>query len=511
LAELLIGVDLGTTGTKTALHAPDGTTLATASAKTPLHWFGPGEVEQDPRDFVETAIETIAQCVRTAGVGAGDVAAIGITGQMAGTMGIDASGRPSTPYDSWLDLRCSPDVEALEREVGDELVRIAGCPAMVNHAPKIRWRRRERPEEFEATAAFLPPSAYVATTFAGRRRGFIDRSYLHFTGLADARAGEWSPLLAEAVGVPLEKLPEIVEPTTVIGELETTIAERCGLAPGIPIAAGLGDTAAGVLGAGVVRPGQLLDTAGTAAVLAISTTEHRPDTENRTLIVMRGALPGQWVALSYLSGGGLFDWLAAVLDEQDAESATPTEYERLGLDAERAAPGAEGLLFVPHLDGRLLPSQPEMRGAWLGLTRMHRREHLVRAVLESVAYEYSLYVDVMRELHPDLAPADVRVIGGGAGSDAWCRIKASVLGLPYVRLERDEFSCWGAALAAGAAAGVVGDLAEAALAATAVRDRFEPDPTSKQTYERMRRHYAEALTTVGALSRGLAGPEEVEA
>jgi xylulokinase len=512
MGELLIGVDLGTTGTKTALHDPSGATLATASADTPLNWSGPGEVDQDPEDFFRTATETIAACMRDAGAGRGAVAAIGVTGQMAGTMGVDERWRASTPYDSWLDLRCSADVEALDREVGPELVRLAGCPAMINHAPKIRWRRRERPAEFAATAAFMPPSSYVAGRLAGlgAEDAFVDRTYLHFTGLAEAHAGRWSGLLADAVGVPLEKLPAIVEPATVIGELTAEAAADCGLRAGTPVAAGLGDTAAGLLGAGVVRPGQLLDTAGTAAVLALSTAEHRPDVDHRTLIVMRGALPEQWIALSYLSGGGLLDWMATAFGDEE-RPGEPTNYEGLGVEAERAPAGAGELVFIPHLDGRLLPSQPSLRGAWVGLTRHHRREHLTRSVLESVAYEYALYLRVMRTLHPELEPGDVRAIGGGARSEAWCRIKSSVLGLPYVRLERDEFSCWGAALVAGAAVGVFDDLAAAAERGTALRDSFHPDRECFAVYEHMVGIYEGALEALGGASRALTAAGDARA
>jgi xylulokinase len=505
MAELLIGVDLGTTGTKTALYGKDGTELAAAGADTPLRWHGPGEVDQDPEDFYRTASETIARCVERADATADSVAAIGVTGQMAGVLGIDARWRPSMPYDSWLDLKCSPDVEALEREVGDELIELAGCPAMVNHAPKIRWWRRERPESFDATASFLVPSAYVAGRLAGLDAGdaFVDRSYLHFTGLADAQRGQWSERLAQAVGVPIAKLPRIVEPATVIGSLSADAAGDCGLRRGTPIAAGLGDTAAGVLGAGVVRPGQLLDVAGTAAVLALSTEEHRPDSRSRTLIVMRGAVDGQWVALSYLSGGGLLDWVADTLSGPRAAEGE-TDYLGLGRAAEGVPPGAEGLVFVPHLDGRLLPSDPELRGAWVGLHRHHRREHLIRSVLESVGYEYSFFLAVMRGLYPELDPAEARVIGGGARSESWCRIKASVLGLPFVRLEREEFSCWGAALVAGAAVGLLSDLAAAAEGATAVRDRFEPDAAAREAYERTEPIYRDALAAVSEPSRALA-------
>jgi xylulokinase len=501
MAELLIGVDLGTTGTKTALYEPGGRPLATATAHTPLRWQGPGEVEQDPEDFVATATATIAQCVREAGVGADDVAGIGITGQMAGTMAIDSAWRPATPYDSWLDTRCADDVRALEAEVGDELVALAGCPAMVNHAPKIRWWRRNRPREFADAAAWMPPSSFVAGRLAGLDAGaaFVDRTYLHFTGLADARAGAWSDELADAVGVPRDRLPRIVEPTEVVGEFTAEAASACGLRPGTPVAAGLGDTAATVLGAGVVRPGQLLDAAGTAACLCAGAEEFRPDVEHRTLIVMRGALSDQWVSLGYLTGGATLPWLARLFGEEDEAEA----FRRVTGEAARAPAGSDGLLFVPHLDGRILPSDPTLRGAWVGLHHAHERRHLCRAVLESVALEYAGYLRVLAELHPGLRLDEARVAGGGARSAVWNGIKASTLGVPFATLDRDELGCWGAALCAGAAVGVFDSLADAADRTTRVRARVEPDPARHEVYSRLEPIYRDLTAALSESCRKL--------
>jgi xylulokinase len=497
---LLVGVDLGTTGTKAALYRADGTTLAEASADTTLRWQGPGVVDQNPQEFYATAASAIRACLERADVDAGSVEAVGVTGQMAGVLGVDSDWQPSMPYDSWLDLRCSRDVEALAGELGDELVRIGGCPPMVNHAPKLRWRRRERPEEFEATAKFVLPSGYVAGRFAGLAgdEAYVDWSYLHFTGLADTRRGEWSETLTEGVGVPAGKLPRIVDPATVVGRVGGEAASDSGLRQGTPVAAGLGDTAAGVLGAGVVRPGQLLDVAGTAAVLGASTDEHRPDPEHRTLIVMRGAVHGQWVSLAYLSGGSLLSWFASRVAADGGEEEE-VDFDALGELVDLVPAGSDGLLFVPHLDGRLLPSDPTMRGAWVGLDRHHGRAHMLRALLEGVAYEYAGYLAVLNELHEGLDQDEVRVIGGGARSGAWNRIKASVLGVPYVRLDRDEFSCWGAALVAGAAVGIYDDLAAAALEATQARERYEPDPDQLELYRGMTELYERVLG-------GLSGP-----
>jgi xylulokinase len=504
MTELLVGVDLGTTGTKTAVYDPDGKPLAEANAEVPLRWQGPGRVDQDPDDFYRSTVSTISRCLERGGVDAEQVVALGITGQMAGVLGLGAGWKPSTPYDSWLDLRCSEDVDWLERELGDDLVEKTGCPPMIDHAPKMRWWRRERPEVFAATDKWIMPSGYVAGRIAGLEPGeaFIDSTYLHFTGLAEARGGAWSDELAEAVGIPTDKLPRIVEPSTVIGRVSDEAAADCGLMEGTPIAAGLGDTAAGALGAGLVRSGQLLDVAGTAAVLAASTEEFRPDVRERTLIAMRGAIPGQWIPLSFLSGGSLLGWLREALAPTGGE-AYELDFDELTAEARGVRAGAEGLLFVPHLDGRLLPNDPAMRGAWVGLHRHQKRPHLVRAVLEGVAYEYASYLQVLLELYAGLGFDETRVVGGGAHSDTWNGIKASVLGVPYVRLDREEFSCWGAALVAGHAVGLFDDLAGAAERSTLARDRFEPDPEDHAAYRPMAQLYRDLLVALAGPSHRL--------
>jgi xylulokinase len=521
----LVGIDLGTTGVKTALYAPDGSTLAERTAATPLRWHGTGRVDQDPDAFYRAATATIADCLRSAGADAREVSAVAVCGQMAGTMGVDADFRATTPYDSWLDLRCAAEVAWLERTLGPTLIETCGCPPMVNHLPKILWWKRHEPDTFERTVAWIPPAAYVTGRLAGISgdQAFIDATYLHFAGLADQRAGTWSERLLPAVGVPSASLPRIVEPTEVIGELTPQAAADSGLAPGTPIAAGLGDTAAGALGAGLVRPGRLLDLAGTAAILAGSVAEFRPDVGEQTLITMRGAVPGQWVSLAYLSGGPLLGWLAGLLlgdefvehDPGGDAVASAAGLERLAAAAAAVPAGAEGLLFLPYLDGRILPSEPAMRGAWLGLHRRHGRGHLARAVLEGVALEYRRYLEILGALHPDLAFSETRVAGGGARSAVWCQLKASALGVPYAGMERGELSCWGAALVAGAAVGVFDDLATAADAAAPRAALVDPIAADHAVYERLydvHRAFEDAVVApYRALDRLLATDVEVTA
>ena len=470
MTDLLVGVDIGSQRVKTALFDTTGHTLAEASEPLELRRRGDA-VDQDPDAFAAAAARTIRACVDGR---APDVTAIAIAGQMAGVLGIATDGTAATPYDSWLDTRCAAELAEIAERYGDEVTERTGCPPMVAHAPKMLWWRRHRPGDHGRIAAFVMPGAYVAGRFCdlGAEDAFIDWTYLHFTGVADAATSTWSSELVEDVGVDAGRLPRIVAPTTIVGALTAASADACGLRAGTPVAAGLGDTAAGTLGAGVVGSGQLIDTAGTAAVLGVSTGEFRPD-RSRTLLAMRTAVPGQWVSLAYLAGGDLLRWLPTALGAPLAELVREAE------DAEPAS-----LLFVPYLGGRILPSAPAARGSWRGLDFRHTRADLARSVLESVAFEYAGFLDRALDLFPELSPTDVRVIGGGKDDATWNRIKASVLGLPYVRLRRDSFACWGAALVAGAACGLIDDVAAAALAATAEATRYEPEPDLHTVYRR---------------------------
>ena len=481
----LMGVDLGTSATKTALYRPDGGLVAEASAEVPLYHPQPGVVEQENDDFYRSAAQTVRQCLRESGVDPRDVAAIAFDSQMAGIGSVDEEFKPATRFDSWLDMRCQPYIEQLAREHGDRITRLTGCPPTCDHGPKIMWWKEERPEEYARVAKFLTPAAYVAGTMAGLRGedAFMDYTFVIFSTLADIQTATWSPELCSLLGVDEQKLPRIVEPWEVIGEVTPQAAQDFGLAVGTPIAAGAGDQAAGALGAGIVRPGMLLDSAGTASVLAGCTDRYAADEKNHALLMMRSVIPGLWLPLAYIAGGGLaLRWFRDEFFTAGQElPADANIYDRMTERAARIPPGAEGLFFSPHLGGRVCPADPAMRGAWVGFSWGHTRDHFFRAILESVAFEYAYYLGILRELVPDLSLIEARVIGGGARSQAWCQIKADVLGVPYQRLQRSEFATWGSALIAGYAVGLFDDLAETAAATT--KPQGKPIPPRAEVHE----------------------------
>ena len=477
---MVIGVDLGTQSVKAAIFGLDGVQVARATAPMPLHRLS-DEVYQEPDDFYRVTTDTIASCVSQWGGSPADVAGLGIAGQMAGILGIAADGYATMPYDSWLDSRCHNEQREIAVQFGRRLVELTGCPSMVAHAPKMLWWSKARPDVYGRVAKFVMPGAYVAGRLCGLAAAdaYIDFTYLHFSGLVDAARGDWSEELIERTGLDAKRLPRIVAPTDAIGKVTAEAAEDCGLRAGTLVAAGLGDTAAGALGAGVVRPGQLFDTAGTASVLGISADEFRPDPSGM-LVTMRGAIAGQWISLAYVAGGDLLRWLPQALGDAPLE---------LLLEEAESASGAGQLVFVPYLGGRILPAAPEARGAWIGLQFSQTRGNLTRAVLESVAFEYAGFLERALQLMPELVPREVRVIGGGGVNSFWSRIKASVLGLRYVRPGRDVLSCWGAALTAAVASGAVDDLETTATATNDVDEQIEPELEMQSIYAERLKDY----------------------
>jgi xylulokinase len=464
----LIGIDLGTSSTKAALYTEDGVLVADSTLEVPIYYPKPGVVEQENDDFYQTAAKTVRTCITESGIDPGQVAAIACDSQMAGIGTVDEHFNPATRFDSWLDMRCEPYIDFMDKNYGDLVTRLTGCPPTCDHGTKILWWKEEQPQDYQKIAKFVTPAGYVAGKMAGLRGedAFIDYTFIHFSGLSDAQNGCWSDELCELFGIAGDKLPQIVEPWHIVGEVTETAAKDFGLAAGTVIAAGCGDTAASALGAGIVKAGMLFDVAGTASVLAGCTDRYAADVNNRALITMRSVIPGLWNPLAYIAGGGIaLRWFRDQFYNQlhgEQQEAFSELYPAMIARAETVPPGSEGLFFSPHLGGRICPATPEMRGAWIGFSWGHNQAHFFRAILESVAFEYAYYLQILSQIIPNLDLIEARVVGGGARSLVWNQIKANVLNIPFQPLEGNEFGSWGSAMIAGKAAGVYNDLAEVA-------------------------------------------------
>jgi len=491
----LIGVDLGTQGAKAGLFRDDGKAVATRFHASKLYQPSVGVVEEDPEYQVKTVCQCIKGCLKATSVDPRQVVAIGIDGQMAGVVGVGADGHHLTPYDSWLDTRCAPYIDQMQKRAGRRITQKAGAPPSFNHGPKKLWWKHERPKVYRNIAAFVQPAGYAAMRLCGlaAEQAFVDDTYLHFSGFADNARRRWDKSLCKSFDFDAAKLPKIVSPTDIVGELTSSMARRCGLGVGTRCVAGCGDATALLLACGATQPGICVNIAGTASVFAATTEEFTPDTEHQVLAWTRAATPGLWHPLAYINGGGMnLEWFARELATlgRGKEKNTLTQLNRL---AEKIKPQIDDPMFIPHLGGRVMPAQPNLRGSWAGLAWSHTAGHLYRAMLEAVALEYGVYRQVLTALSPQARLKELRITGGGAKSRLWNQIKADALNMHVLQINRSEGAPLGVAMLAAQAAGIYASVESVADDWISAKNAIRPNKRNHKHYEQRLARYQQLL------------------
>jgi xylulokinase len=441
--EVLVGLDVGTTGVKAvAISAGDGRIVASATEAYELSTPKPGYAEQDPEDWWRAAQSCLEQL---------PAGPIGLSGQMHGLVVLDAQDRVLRPAILWNDQRTAAECAEIEARVGlERLIELTGNRALTGFtAPKLLWLRRHEPDTYARIAHVLLPKDYVRLRLTGEHA--IDAADASGTLLFDVAHRSWSDEVCEGLDIPRAWLPPAYESTDI---------------------AGAGDQAAGALGVGIVAPGAVSVVLGTSGVVFAVLPAYAPDAQARVHVFCH-AVPDTWHAMGVmLSAAGSFAWL---------RRAVGAGYDVLDAEAERWPPGTEGLLFAPYLAGERTPhADPDARGAFTGLSLRHDRGALARATLEGVAYGLRDSLELLRDL--GVAPLVGRASGGGAASDLWLRIVASVLDLPLERTESEAGAAFGAALLAGVRAGAFADAAEAVARCVHAHDRIEPDPDWSGAY-----------------------------
>ena len=445
----LIGLDVGTSGVKGIALSDDGEILAVAEEHYPLSTPQPGWSEQDPEDWWRATQAVLAALPE---------GAIGLSGQMHGLVALGDDGEVLRPAILWNDQRTAAECAEIEDRVGlARLIELTGNRALTGFtAPKLLWLRRHEPETYARIRHVLLPKDYVRYRLTGERA--IDVADASGTLLFDVAGRRWSEEVCAALEIPLEWLPPAFESTEV---------------------AGAGDQAAAALGVGIASPGPVSVVLGTSGVVFAVLPSYVPDPQARAHVFCH-AVPGTWHAMGVmLSAAGSAAWLHAALD---------TDYASLEAAAAQWAPGCEGLEFAPYLAGERTPyPDPDARGAFTGLSLRHDRGALWRAMLEGVAFGLRDSLELLREL--GARPEVGRVSGGGARSELWLEIVASVLGLPLERMAVDEGSAFGAALLAGVREGVFADAQAAVDRCVRTRGVVEPVWDYDDAYARFRNLY----------------------
>lgn len=484
---ITLGIDIGTSGTKTLAIDETGTIRASASAEYPCDHPKPGWAEQDPRLWWDAAVKTVGRVLADGGISASDVAGIGLSGQMHGSVFLDEAGEVIRPALLWNDQRTLGECLEIEDLAGgrEALIRMVANPALTGFtAPKLLWLRKHEPRNWDKVRQVLLPKDYIRYRLTGTFATEV--SDASGTLLLDVANRRWSTELLGKLGLDSGLLPTCHESFEVSAKVSELGAKATGLKVGTPVVGGGGDQAAGAVGNGIVRQGVISATMGTSGVVFAHTDQVGFDPLGR-LHRFCHAVPGAWHVMGVvLAAGGSFQWFRNQLGQRevDLSKAKGTDpYFLLTDEAALAGPGAEGLFFLPYLTGERTPHfDPDAKGAWIGLTVRHGRPHLIRSVLEGATYAMRDSLELIREMGVSIGK--IRVSGGGARNPLWRQIQADIYGCDVSIPNSSEGPAFGVALLAQVGTGGFATVPEACDATIRDVDLTTVDPATRAFYDR---------------------------
>lgn len=482
---VFLGIDIGTSGTKTLAINERGKILAAAMDHYPCYVPRPLWSEQDPEDWWRATVSTVQAVVQKAALKPADVKAIGLSGQMHGSVFLDRKDRVIRRALLWNDQRTAAECEEIERQAGGrtKLIKMVANPALTGFtAPKILWLRNHEPRHFAALKKVLLPKDEIRRRLTGEYATEV--SDASGTLLLDVAKRGWSKPLLAKLELDSDLLPQTYESEEVTGRLKPDVAELLGLSPDCVVVGGAGDCAAGAVGNGIVNTGTLSTSIGTSGVMFVHSDEVKIDPAGRVHTFCH-AVHGKWHMMGVnLSAGGSFQWFRNELCKAEVTQAGKMgvdPYELLTQEAGSVPPGSEGLFFLPYLSGERTPhADPDARGCFVGLTLAHTRGHLVRSILEGVTYSMRDSLEIFREL--DVPVRQIRASGGGSRSRLWRQIQADVFGQKVVTINSEEGPAFGVALLAAVGAGAFKNIREACAAAIRVENETAPNRTAVKTH-----------------------------
>lgn len=474
---LLVGIDLGAGSLKVSAIRADGSLVAEASEAVPTSSPHPGWSEQDPQDWWAAACRALPRMLALAQRPASDIAAIAFSAGAHTQVLTDADGKVIRPAILWNDQRSQAEVQALRQKADARILDIGANRANATWTlPQMLWLRNNEPQAHGCVKRLYVAKDWLRAQFTGTWE--TDTIDALGTLMLDARSGGWSDELCEMIGWPVDTLPPIVTPTTVVGRVTAAAARATGLAEGTPVVCGTSDTAAETYGAGMVREGLGVVKLATAATVSVLSPQAQPDFE---LINYYHVVQDHWYIITATNScASAHKWLRDTFFRREGDDGRAV-FDAMDEMAAKVAPGAEGLFFHPYLNGERSPHwDPLLRADFVGAGFNHGPGHFVRALYEGVAYSLRDCRDVLRAkgLHFDTA----RLTGGGSTSALWRQIVADVLNVE-VELPAVADASFGAALLAGVGVGVYAD-ERAAAEVVRIVSRARPDPARAAVYDR---------------------------
>lgn len=503
----VLGIDLGTSGTKTVLFDQNGKGIASATVEYPLYQPQNGWAEQDPLDWANAAISTIHSVLQNSGVNPQDVVSLGISGQMHGLVMLDADNQVIRKSIIWADQRTAKECEEITEKVGyDTLIRITANPALTGFTlSKVMWVRKHEPENYARCRHILLPKDYVRFVLTGDYATEVsDASGMQ---MLDVPNRCWSKELLEILDIDPELLPKVYESCEVTGHISADAAAKTGLSEKTLVVGGAGDNAAAAVGTGVVEDGKAFTTIGTSGVVFAHTDKLAIDPKGR-VHTFCCAVPGAWHVMGVVQAAGLsLKWFRDNFCAAEMEAAKQMgvdAYELTNREAAESPIGANKLLYAPYLMGERTPHlDADCRGMFFGLSAMHTRRDLLRAVMEGVTYSLNDCLNILAGMN--VAPKTMLACGGGGKSPLWRQMLADVMNCPVATTVNTEGPALGVAILASVGAGLYPSVQEACREMIRINPAQDPIPENVPKYAEVYALYTELYKANKALFKQLGG------
>lgn len=496
---IFLGIDIGTSGTKTLAIDGKGRVIAGNLQDYPCYAPKPLWSEQDPEDWWQATVKSVRATLKKGKIKPNDVKAIGLSGQMHGSVFLDKNGNVIRKAILWNDQRTVKECDEITTAAGgrEELIKLVSNPALTGFtAPKILWLRNNEPRNFDKLRKVLLPKDEIRRRLTGEYATEV--SDASGTLLLDVSRRNWSNKLLEKIGLDRGLLSNVYESEDVTGKLTSEVAELLGLTTDCVVVGGAGDCAAGAIGNGIVGEGILSTSIGTSGVMFVYSDEVKTDPLGRVHTFCH-AVRGKWHLMGVtLAAGGSLQWLRNAVCQELYSSARKRKidvYDLLTGEAEKTPAGSEGLFFLPYLSGERTPhADPFARGCFIGLTLAHNRGHIVRSVMEGVTFSLRDSLDIFESLK--IPVKQIRASGGGSKSAFWRQIQADVFGQKVVTINSEEGPAFGVALLAAVGAGEYKNIQEACKATIKVVKETKPDSKAKKIYDQAMPIYRNLYTSL---------------
>jgi len=494
----LLGIDIGTSGTKTVLFDEMGNTIASSVGEYPLYQPNIGWAEQDPEDWWKATCNTIKEVIYKSGVDASEIKGVGLSGQMHGAVLLDKDYNVLRKSIIWCDQRSSAECNEITSLIGKErLIEITANPALTGFtASKILWVKNNEPDVYSKVAKILLPKDYIRFKLTGEFATEVsDASGMQ---LMDIPGRKWSDEVLDKLGIEKSMLGKLYESQEVTGKVNKEASSLTGLKEGTIVVGGAGDQAAGAIGNGIVKPGVVSSTIGTSGVVFAFSENVSIDPKGRVHTFCH-AVPNTWHIMGVTQGAGLsLKWFRdnfCIEEIRTAELMKVDPYMLMDKEAEKVAAGCSGLIYLPYLMGERTPHlDPNAKGVFFGLSAKHEKPDMIRAVMEGVVYSLKDCLEIIKEMGVNVS--EVRASGGGGKSPLWRQMQADIFGTEITTINSSEGPALGVAILAGVGAGIYSSVMEACDKVISVKTKQQADMALNSKYNKYYEIYKHLYTSL---------------